>query len=154
MADISRLRKKRSANRNVALGLFTKAKDFMAKDYSVENKEEIETLLKTIESKECIKDLDAQILDVIDEKLIEEDIDVPTQFETKFNKYLLEITNYLLKNKDQDIKSESLFSSFSSRSVKAGVKLPKIIIKKFKETRLRGNNFMKRLRRLFIKILV
>ena len=70
----------------MALGLFTKAKDFMAKDYSVENKEEIETLLKTIESKECIiKDLDVQILDVIDEKLIEEDIDVATQFETKFN---------------------------------------------------------------------
>ena len=53
MADISRFKKKRRANKNAALGLFTKAKDFMAKDYSVENKKEIETLLKTIESKVC-----------------------------------------------------------------------------------------------------
>ena len=126
MADISRLKKKRSATKNVALGLFTKAKDFIAKDYSVENKKEIEILLKTIETKECIiKDLDAQILDVIDENLIEEDIDVATQFETNFNKDSREITDYLSKHKDQDINSESLFSSSSSRSVKPGVKFRK-----------------------------
>ena len=70
----------------------------MAKYYSVENKEEIETLLKAIETKECIiKELDAKILDVISENLIEEDIYVATQFETKFKKDLREITNYFLK---------------------------------------------------------
>ena len=40
MADIGRLRKRRSANKNVLLGLIVKAKDYMKDDFDENNKQD------------------------------------------------------------------------------------------------------------------
>ena len=72
MADISRLKKKRAAQRNVLKGLSVKAKDYMKESFTEETKRDVEVLLKSIVEKEqIIKSLDGEILDLIKEEDIE-----------------------------------------------------------------------------------
>ena len=59
MADITRAKKKRSANKNVVLG------DLMIKELNEEIREELETFIRTIEIKEQImKGLDNEMIDM------------------------------------------------------------------------------------------
>ena len=129
MADITRAKKKRSANKNVVLGLIVKSKDLMIEEFNEEIREELETFIRTIEIKEqIIKGLDNDIIDMIDEDHIDEDVEVATQFEIKVGKALLTLKKFLKKHGNEK-DSEISFPSSSSRVT--GVKLPKIFIKKF-----------------------
>lgn len=68
----------RSANRNVVKGLIVKARDVVGTNKF----DELEVILKIINNKrKIIVDLDAKILDVIDEKDIDEDVEATTNFE-------------------------------------------------------------------------
>ena len=130
MADITRAKKKRSANKNVVLGLIVKSKDLMTEEFNEEIREELETFIRTIEIKEqIIKGLDNDIIDMIDEDHIDEDVEIATQFEIKVGKDLLTLKKFLKKHGNEKDSSEISFPTSSSRVT--GVKLPKILIKKF-----------------------
>ena len=90
----------------------------------------LETFIRTIEIKEqIIKGLDNDIIDMIDEDHIDEDVEVATQFEIKVGKDLLTLKKFLKKHGNEKDSSEISFPTSSSRVT--GVKLPKILIKKF-----------------------
>ena len=91
----------------------------------------LETLVKTIEIKvQVVKVLDNELIDLIEEEHIDEDVEVATQFEMKVSKLISAVKRFLRKHDTDYEKSELSFRSSSSR-VRTGVKLPKIVFKKF-----------------------
>ena len=131
MADISRLRKSRSANRNVVKGLIVKARDAV----NTSNFDQVEVILRTIENKrKIIVDLDSKILDVIEEKDIDEDVDATTNFELSLDEDIFKIRKSLVPDKDVDKREEKVKVDLPDDVVKpksTGVNLPKIAIKRF-----------------------
>ena len=82
MAELSRLRKSRSANRNVLKGFIVKAKNATQDEYTEENRVNIKAILKTIESKrKVVAGLDEKIMDLLEEEAIDEDVDTTSNFE-------------------------------------------------------------------------
>ena len=128
MADISRLKKSRSANRNVLKGLVVKAKDAGARESNEKNQQEISSILKTIAVKQkVVAELDAKILEVIEEDKIDEDVELGTDFEVKLTTDIAQIEKLLeVKKEPVDVPKQE-----QSALMKTGVKLPKICIKKF-----------------------
>ena len=137
MADVGRLKKSRSANRNVVSGLVVKARDIVNGDDSGSEKKilEVQAILKTIEIKRnVITELDAKILDAIGEEEMDEDVELATNFESKVIVEVSAIEEKLKPKKHLNVPSEiknvrDVAEKFEAK--KAGVNLPKIVIKMF-----------------------
>ena len=79
MAELSNLRKSRSANRNVVKGFVVKAKDAIAAEYSDSVRLTVTAILKAIDTKKkVIAETDAAILALLTEDLLEADIEEVT----------------------------------------------------------------------------
>ena len=138
MTEIGRLKKSRSANKNVLKGYIVKAKDATREEYNEKNRLDIESILKAVEIKrKVVVDLDAKILELLEEENIEADIEEASLFELQLLSDVSPIENHLLENAkkaSQAIKEEINTlrdQPASDRHFKASVKLPKIFIKKF-----------------------
>ena len=141
MAELSRLRKSRSANRNVLKGFIVKAKNATQDEYTEENRVNIKAILKTMESKrKVVAGLDEKIMDLLEEDAIDEDVDTTSNFELELDKDVALIVDYLDKKAEAvakalvaEIRAPTAFpgSERTSVSANASVKLPKISIKKF-----------------------
>ena len=134
--EVGRLKKKRSANKNVLLGLIVKAKErIIAGGDSESICSDVGVYLKNIKGKEkLIAATNEEILNIIDDDKIEEDIDESTKFELAVTKGIGEIEKFLRKHevkvKKEDTELDIRKTSYAL-SPKIGVKLPKICIKKF-----------------------
>ena len=79
--ELSRLRKKRSANRNVLLGLITKPKEYIDKEATVT---EVRARVQFVqEKKDLIAELNEQILPLVEADKICDDIEEATVFDVK-----------------------------------------------------------------------
>ena len=95
-AELSRLRKKQSANRNVVQGLITKSKDAMAKGLEESTITDVATYLKTIRSKETVlADVNDKICDLVEEDDIGTTIDDAVKFELLIAADLMLIQNFV-----------------------------------------------------------
>ena len=122
--DFSRLTKKRSANKNVLLGLITKAKDHIIKGHDEDTLTEIRVILQSIKGKEVlITELNERIIDLIEEDKISEDVEEATDFEIKVKGNMSVIEEFLQKY-PPGIKSATP-SIQRKKSDSTGVKLPK-----------------------------
>ena len=126
MTELTRLKKSRSANKNAVNRVVKQAIDKMNGDYNEDTRLDVEVYLRTIKAKEIlIQKLDADIVNVIEDEEVDDDVDNATDFGVKMTKDIAVIEGYLEKNKvrsRQDAKGSA---------VTTGVKLPKIVIKKF-----------------------
>ena len=134
MAELTRLKQMRSANKNVVNGLITKAKNKMEDDMNDANSLDIEVLLNTIKAKEVlIAKLDADIATQIPEEEVEHDVDIATNFGVDLAKNIARIERHLHPKPSLASTNPSgvPMASRNTTTNKTGVKLPKICIKKF-----------------------
>ena len=95
---LSRLRKSRSANRNVLLGLVTKAQDKMNEGGDEAVKTEVKVILQFISRKEeAIIKTNEDIMALIPEDKMEEDMEEATNFELKVKTRVFQIEDFLAK---------------------------------------------------------
>ena len=74
--DLSRLRKSRSANRNVLKGMLLKIKETGHAGLNEQTRQEIADMLKVVSNnRKLIAELDRKVLDVIDEESIDEEVE-------------------------------------------------------------------------------
>ena len=126
-AELSRLKKSRTANKNVLKGLIVKAQNAMKDGPGAGTTDDVTAFLKTIRKKiTVIEALNGQILAVIAEENIEEDIEESTNFDTKIEKDVAAIEKAI-----SPVVEKNEVTNHGSTFNKTGVKLPKIIIKKF-----------------------
>ena len=138
MADLGRLKKSRTAHKNVLQGLIVKAQNCMKEGPGEGTVEDVSAFVRTIKTKvNVITELNEN-LDVIDEVNIDGDIEETTHFERKIEKNVAEIEKYM-KKKIHAVEKNEITNSASSIH-KTVVKLPKIIIKKFSGIRFYGGN--------------
>ena len=138
MSDLGRLKKSRSAQRNVVKGLIVKAQNLMKEGPGEGADEEVNAMLKLIKVKEdSIAKINEKMLDVIGEDDIEGEVEECTNFELKITIDITAIIDYVekkRKSKDEaaiPIPSEFTEERFVTSHDKKGVKLQKINIKKF-----------------------
>ena len=140
MAEVSRLRKKQSANRNVVDGLITKAKVAMDQGHTPDVVLQVAAYFKTIKTKEkVLAEINDSICEVVEEEKIDETIEDAVAFEERIGADLSRIENFVMQEKmvgdgDKVGYRRSMHSPTyeSARgSPKVSVKLPKLIIKKF-----------------------
>ena len=118
MAELTRLKQMRSANKNVVDGLITKAKNKMEDDMNDANSLDIEVLLNTIKAKEVlIAKLDADIATQIPEEEVEHDVDIATNFGVDLAKNIARIERHLhpkpsLASVDSEPNSRSIRNRF------------------------------------------
>ena len=75
--------------------------DAIAREPNEKNQQEIISILKTIAvKKKVVAELDAKILDVIEEDNIDEDVELATDFEVKLTIDIAEIENSLKVGKN------------------------------------------------------
>ena len=129
---LSRLRKSRSANRNVLLGLVTKAQDKMNEGGDEAVKTEVKVILQLIRCKEeAIIKTNEDIMALIPEDKMEEDMEEATNFELKVKTRVFQIEDFLATLGQKEKLDGSSGIERKERDGLAGVKLPKIHIKKF-----------------------
>lgn len=138
MSQISRLRKSRSAHRNLLNGLVVKAKEIAQVEDGVLNekrRQDISDYLVAIESKRTvITELDGKILDLVDEEDIEEEVENATKFDLKTIsgvsavKKLIEIK---VVPKEEETVRDVVNNPTPVRTARSGVRLPKVEPKKF-----------------------
>ena len=125
---LSRLRKKRSADRNVVRGLITKAMNQMAKGHDANILKEVRAMLKTTRAKEVtISATNDEIVGLIDEDEIEKDVDEATAFEVEFAKGVGDIEEFLEQHKQ----SSKAGTEDRKKDGVPGIKLPKLNVKGF-----------------------
>ena len=125
--DLSRLRKRRSANRNVVRAWIVKAKDLMSKGHDDKNMNKVKAQLQAIIAKEKqIRVTDDEIQENIDDDKLIEDIEEASEFDVEVRLEKIEIEAFL--NKDKSFAAKSEMSKFET----PGVKLPKLTVKTFK----------------------
>jgi len=142
MADISRLKKSRSANKNVVSGLIVKAKEAITRN----DVDDVAAKLAIIEAKmKLIEESDVKIQAEIDEDGIAQDVDDSVSFEETVMKDILAIKRFLVPVKVEVVKpvveaevtpkAEPVVgperSAHGDVRAKLGVALPKIQIKEF-----------------------
>ena len=102
VVDISRLKKKRSANRNVVRGLITKAKALISEEYNEGNRKQIQATLQVILAKEKgIRETDEDIQDAIDESMLSADIEEAAKFDLDVGIEKIGIEEYLSLTKGE-----------------------------------------------------
>ena len=127
---MERIKKKRSASKNVVRGLVVKIKDIIDDEGK---RNEVLNMLKTIDTKMlAINALNDDILNEIDEDELEVDMEEATKFEisimTDIDK-IKEILRIEKESMNRIMKKE--VSESPTSTLRGGVKLPKILIKKF-----------------------
>ena len=132
--ELSRLRKKRSANRNALQGLIKKAEDITHGELDERKLNEIRVHLEAIEGKEkIVADLNEKIIDIVEEDKIDEDVEEATLFEITVRRSVAGLIHFLEKPPIETkpiAKSEGSIAETKKGSLVSGVKLPKIHIKK------------------------
>ena len=136
--EISRLRKSRSANRNIVLGLIVRADTAMTEDYNEETLIGVRAILRTIKDKEILlTGVHGEILNLDEEDKICEETEGAIEFELKAAKGVFRMEDFIQKygvmnpdNKD-NVKNTSPAPTPKFISLKIGVRLPKISIKRF-----------------------
>ena len=124
MTDLSKRRKSRSAHRNAANKLVTKADDAMKEAYSDDQRLDVEVLLRTIKAKkELIQKLDNEVINLVEEDQFDEDIQEATDFELKLTKSIAVIERYLNTNR-----REVAVPRGNDAMSTPGVKLPKMLM--------------------------
>ena len=82
--ELSRLRKKRSANRNVLLGLITQSKEYIDKEPGETIVTEVRVRVQLVQEKKyLIAELNKQIITLVEEDKICDDIEESTVFDVK-----------------------------------------------------------------------
>ena len=129
--ELSRMKKSRAANRNVLNNLVVKAEEIGRNGLDEEKRKHISDVLKAIEAKRrLINELDAKILDTIEEEKIGEEVEDATAFELKTISSISAIERLLMIKKEPVEAAETTVNVRPSMT-KSGVKLPKIDPKKF-----------------------
>ena len=134
MAELTRLRKKQSANRNVVKGLIVKAKGSIAGDRTTESVGDVAAYLKTIRSKEVLlEELSDKMCDLVEEEKIDEVVEDAANFEVLITKDLRLMEQYIQPIKDaKETKTvPEVLTKIDSVDVRSKVQLPKLVIKKF-----------------------
>ena len=131
---LSRLRKSRSANRNVVKGMIIKAKEVSQQEIDDEKRQEMGNFLRIIKMKQNrIVDLDIKIQDLIEEDKIDEDVEAAADFEFKIVCGISQIEKLVeLEEREEVVAPEVANSPRAARATRGGVKLPKMEPKKFK----------------------
>ena len=133
--ELSRLRKKRSANKNALQRLIKKAEDITHGELDERKLNEIRVHLEAIEGKEkIVADLNEKIIDIVEEDKIDEDVEEATLFEITVRRSVAGLIHFLEKPPIETkpiAKSEGSIAETKKGSLVSGVKLPKIHIKKF-----------------------
>ena len=138
--EISRLRKSRSANRNIVLGLIVRADTAMKEDYNEETLIGVRAILRTIKDKEILlTGVNGEILNLVEEDKICEETEGAIEFELKAAKGVFRMEDFIQKygvmNPDNkaNVKGENTSPAPTPKfiSSKVGVRLPKISIKRF-----------------------
>ena len=129
MAELTKLKKSRSAHRNAANKLVNKVTELMKEAINDDVRLDIEVLLRTLRSKEALlQKLDDDVLQLLDETKFDEDIDEATNVSLKLTRNIAVVENYLPKIQKKEKKPIEMTGATNSTT---GVKLPKIYIKKF-----------------------
>ena len=132
MAELGRLRRSRSAHRNVLNGLIVKVENLMKEGPGEGVNKDITATLRLVK---VIANINDKILDSIAEDDIEIDVEQCANFDLKISKNLLEIENYVKKRTSPATEVKPVVKHGGSGDVPSssnkGVKLPKIVIKKF-----------------------
>ena len=136
MAEVSRLKKSRSANKNALSGLIVKAKEALTKD----EVDVVTTKLMLVEAKKkVIDDLNVKIQAVIDEDEIETDVDEATLFEEVIATDVLSLERFvsLSDARTKEVpkqRPDAVGYALTPHDTRAklGVAVPKILIKEFK----------------------
>ncbi|XP_066927907.1 uncharacterized protein [Clytia hemisphaerica] len=138
--NLKRMKRRRTANKNVLTGLLVKAKDGLQKEYNDDLKVELQTLLRTIQEQEAtVKALDNDILNLIEEDdELETDLKTSVDFGIDVTTGITKIINFLKKNSIDTLSS----SSGSSSGRKATTKLPKLTLQKFNGDSLKWKPFL------------
>uniref|UniRef100_A0A7M5TQ78 Uncharacterized protein n=1 Tax=Clytia hemisphaerica TaxID=252671 RepID=A0A7M5TQ78_9CNID len=138
--NLKRMKRRRTANKNVLTGLLVKAKDGLQKEYDDDLKVELQTLLRTIQEQEAtVKALDNDILNLIeDDDELETDLKTSVDFGIDVTTGITKIINFLKKNSIDTLSS----SSGSSSGRKATTKLPKLTLQKFNGDSLKWKPFL------------
>ena len=139
--DVAKLRRKRTRKRNAAVATISEVDEWLVDTTteSSERKIELSCRLETlVEDSRIVKDLDAQIFDLIDEDVeAEEDGKSAAAHNLKVSICIKKIETFLTTKEQEAYKAEMnngfVFGATSPRSFgqHTGVKLPKIKIKKF-----------------------
>ena len=116
MAEPSRLKRKRTANRKVLLDLLKQAKDItMEEDLTDDLKDSLEAIMSNVNEKEkLVKTLDEELVNIINEEDIYDDIEKATEFEIQVSTKINEIKSFIKKHINEIEKDK--VSSTSSRS--------------------------------------
>ena len=130
---LSRLKKSRAAQRNVAKGLIVKAQNLMKEGPGEGSDDDVRAMLQLIKGKEdAIAQINQKVLEVIEENDIETDVEECTDFELKLTIDVTAIQDYMeRKNKLKDAATVPKPERNVESHDKIGVKLQKINIKKF-----------------------
>ena len=128
--ELNRLRKKRSANRNVLLGLTIKSKEYIDKEPGETTVTEVRARVQLVqEKKKLIAELNEQIIALIAEDKICDDIEETTVFDVKVHLNMSSVEEFLQKY--QPDRKLNNAEAPKKRYYASGVKLPKIFIKRF-----------------------
>ena len=131
MTELTRWKKSRGAYRNVIKSLIVKAQDFMKEGPGERTIGEVDAILKLVKVKEgVIAELNSKILGAIEEAEIDTDVKSAADFEIKIYQDLTEIERFL-ERKAVHLPTSDARQSINASSTNKGVKLPKIVIKKF-----------------------
>ena len=97
-AEISRLKKKQSANRNVVNGLIAKAVESMNKGRNADTIGEVAAFLRTIKSKEkLLEDVKDDICNLVEEDEMAEFIEEAANFEVKVARDVPRMEEFVLQ---------------------------------------------------------
>ena len=138
MADVKKKKQVRHGHKNHVRKTIKEAKEF-TQGYDGEN-EEIEAELKAckevlVEKLAVLKELDEEILGLIEENDIEEEINTSGDFSKQTKKCIIEIDNALRRNakisQENKPPEQNATVLVQPKSSESSVKLPKITIKKF-----------------------
>ena len=144
MAEPSRLKRKRTANRKVLLDLLKQAKDItMEEELTDDLKHSLEAIMSNVNKMEkLVKTLDEELVNIVNEEDIDDDIEKATEFEIQVSTKINEVKSFIKKHTNETEKGK--VSSMSSRSpvIKPNINLPNLVSKKSSVvTRSCGNSF-------------
>ena len=103
--EVGRLKKSRSAQKNVLQGLIVKTQNLMKEGPGEGQEDDVNAMLQLIKTKkDVIANLNDKICDLIEEDDIEADVEACTVFDVKIGKDLAAIDRYMkMKKAEKDV---------------------------------------------------
>ena len=126
MTEVSRMKKKQSANRNVVKGLITKANDAMERGRSSATVGEAAACLRTIQSKEkLLTEINDEICGLVAEEEIEGAIEEAVSFEMSISADVERIKEFVVPatNEQEDVKPKIATTNTGTEVSKGNAKL-------------------------------